>query len=179
MATVTDDVRWLNAREQRAWRGFLDLHAALDATMNRELQATSGLSLPDYHVLVHLSDVPEGRLRAFELGEQLQWEKSRLSKQVARMAARGLVAKEEVPEDRRGAYVTLTDQGRRAIEEAAPAHVALIRRVVFDALSGAQVRTLARVAELVLARLEDRLDDRLDDRLEDRLDDPPAAVAAR
>src|SRR5262245_25467581 len=79
-----DDVRWLEPTQQDAWRGFLDLHARLAARLNRELQRTSGLSLSDYDVLVHLTDVPGGRLRAFELGEGLQWEKSRVSKQVAR-----------------------------------------------------------------------------------------------
>jgi len=151
---MTSDVRWLDTGEQRAWRGFLDVHARLAATLHRELQATSGLSLTDYDVLVHLTDVPDGRLRSFELGEGLQWEKSRVSKQVARMAARGLVAKEDCPEDRRGAYVTLTTKGRRAIEEAAPAHVELVRRLVFDKLSATQVRALSTISHTVLRQLD-------------------------
>lgn len=151
---MTDDVPWLDALEQRAWRGFLDVHALLRARLHRELQASSGLSLADYDVLVHLTDVPECRLRAFELGEGLQWEKSRVSKQVARMARRGLVVKEDCPEDRRGAYVTLTAEGRRAIEDAAPAHVALVRRLVFEKLSPAEVSSLASFNELVLGQLD-------------------------
>src|SRR5690349_7649267 len=94
---VATDVQWLDHDQQRAWRGLLDLHAGLRARLHRELEATSGLSLADYDVLVHLTDVPEGRLRAFELGDGLQWEKSRVSKQVARMARRGLVVKEDCP----------------------------------------------------------------------------------
>jgi DNA-binding MarR family transcriptional regulator len=152
---VADDVPWLDAREQHAWRGFLDVHALLRARLHRELQASSGLSLSDYDVLVHLTDVTEGRLRAFELGEGLQWEKSRVSKQVARMTKRGLVAKADCPEDRRGAYVTLTPEGRKAIEDAAPAHVALVRRLVFEKLSLAQVSSLASFNEMVLAQLDD------------------------
>ena len=149
------DVRWLDSEEQRAWRAWLDAHARLSARLNRELQATSGLSLSDYDVLVHLTDVPEGRLRAFELGEGLQWEKSRVSRQVARMAARGLVDRQASPEDGRGAYVTLTPAGRRAIEDAAPAHVELVRKLLFDGLSPAQVRTLAAVALSVVERVEE------------------------
>jgi len=148
-------VRWLSEDEQRAWRAWLDAHAGLSARLNRELQATSGLSLSDYDVLVHLTDVPEGRLRAFELGQGLEWEKSRVSRQVGRMAERGLVAREASPEDGRGAYVTITAAGRQAIEQAAPAHVDLVRRLVFDGLSAAQVRTLATVALSVLTRLDE------------------------
>ncbi len=147
-------MRWLDAGQQRAWRAWLDAHAHLSARLNRELQASSGLSLSDYDVLVHLTDVREGRLRSFELAEGLEWEKSRVSRQVARMAERGLVAKEAAPEDGRGAYVTLTRAGRRAIEEAAPAHVELVRRLLFDGLTAAQVRTLEGIASSVVRRLE-------------------------
>jgi DNA-binding MarR family transcriptional regulator len=151
---VSDAVPWLDAGQQRAWRAWLDAHAHLSARLNRELQAGSGLSLSDYDVLVHLTDVADGRLRSFELAEGLQWEKSRVSRQVARMAERGLVAKEAAPEDGRGAYVTLTRAGRRAIEDAAPAHVALVRRLLFDGLTAAQVRTLESIAGSVVRRLD-------------------------
>lgn len=151
---VTTDVRWLDATQQQAWRGFLDLHAQLAAKLNRDLQRTSGLSLSDYDVLVHLTDVPAGRLRAFELGEGLQWDKSRVSKQVARLAARGLVAKEECEADRRGAYVVLTPDGRQAIEAAAPAHVELVHRIVFDTLTPGQIREWAAISTAILRRLE-------------------------
>ena len=149
-------MRWLSYDEQRAWRAWLDAHARLSARLNRELQATSGLSLSDYDVLVHLTDVPDGRLRAFELGDGLQWEKSRVSRQVARMATRGLVARQASPEDGRGAYVTITPAGRRAIEDAAPAHVELVRQLLFEGLTAAQVRTLATVALSVVGRLDER-----------------------
>ncbi len=148
-------VRWLDPEEQRAWRAWLDAHAHLSARLNRELQASSGLSLSDYDVLVHLTDVPAGRLRAFELGDGLEWEKSRVSRQVTRMAERGLVTREASPEDGRGAYVAITPAGRKAIEGAAPAHVELVRRLLFDGLTRVQVKTLADVALSVLARLEE------------------------
>ena len=147
-------MRWLDAGQQRAWRAWLDAHAHLSARLNRELQASSGLSLTDYDVLVNLTDVPDGRLRSFELAEVLQWEKRLVSRQVARMAERGLVAKEAAPEDGRGAYVTLTRAGRRAIEDAAPALVHLGRRLLFDGLTAAQVRTLETIAGSVVRRLD-------------------------
>jgi DNA-binding MarR family transcriptional regulator len=152
---VGTDARWLDDDEQRAWRAWLDAHAGLSARLNRELQAGSGLSLSDYDVLVHLTDVPEGRLRAFELADGLHWEKSRVSRQVARMTARGLVARHASPEDGRGAYVSITPAGRRAIEEAAPSHVELVRQLLFDGLSAAQVRTLATIALSVVRRLDE------------------------
>jgi DNA-binding MarR family transcriptional regulator len=117
------------------------------------LQQTSGLSLADYDVLVLLTEAPDGRLRMFELVEDLQWEQSRLSHHVARMQRRGLVAREECTTDKRGAFVVVTVAGREAIEKAAPTHVALVRHLVFDGLSGEQVAMLESFVSRVLARL--------------------------
>src|SRR5919199_5055369 len=100
--------RWLNQREQRAWRAFLRMHARLAGRLNRELQAGSGLSLADYEVLVQLTDAADGRHRPYELQRLLQWEQSRLSHHLTRMQRRGLVAREECADDGRGAWVVLT-----------------------------------------------------------------------
>jgi DNA-binding MarR family transcriptional regulator len=97
--------QWLDDEQQQTWRAWLDVNAALFARISRELQAKNGLSLQDYDVLVALTDVPEGSVRMRDLGVKLQWEKSRLSKHLARMAARGLVARRECHDDRRGAFV--------------------------------------------------------------------------
>ena len=85
------DPRWLDDREQRAWRGYLAMQGRLQAHLNRRLQADSGLSLADFEVLVALTDVPDGRVRVRELAEAVQWEKSRLSHHLARMERRGLI----------------------------------------------------------------------------------------
>src|SRR4051794_12303798 len=71
--------RWLTDDEQRAWRGLLQMTSRLNARLNRELQQASGLSLADYDVLVLLTEAVDGRLRVFEIVDQLQWEQSRLS----------------------------------------------------------------------------------------------------
>lgn len=149
-----DEVRWLDPTESQAWRGFLDLHAHLRATLNRDLQESSGLSMVDYDVLVQLTDVEDGRRRAFELCDRLGWEKSRLSKQVNRMERRGLVVREECEEDRRGAHIAITAQGRRAIEEAAPRHVEVVRRLFLDPLTRPQIESLAAAVAAILAEGE-------------------------
>src|SRR3954453_5536842 len=145
--------QWLTDDEQRAWRGLVQMTSGLDARLQRELQQSSGLSLADYDVLVLLTEAPDGRLRMFELVDDLQWEQSRLSHHVARMQRRGLVAREECTTDKRGAFVVLTDAGRDAIEKAAPPHVDTARRLVFDGLSGEQIAMLEAFVGRVLSRL--------------------------
>ncbi|WP_207919502.1 hypothetical protein [Micromonospora sp. KC207] len=70
------------------------------------------------------------------------------------MQRRGLIDREECPQDARGAYVTPTATGRAAIEAAAPAHVDTVRRLVFDQLDPDEVRTLERIASRVVDRLD-------------------------
>jgi DNA-binding MarR family transcriptional regulator len=149
----TSSFRWLSADEQSAWRGLLRLQAALAAVLNRELAQRGTLSLSDYAVLVELSEAPEGRLRANVLSHALGWEKSRLSHHVARMGARGLVARERCSSDRRGANVAITASGRTALAQAAPAHVAAVRRLFIDVLGPTQLAALRTITDAALAAL--------------------------
>jgi DNA-binding MarR family transcriptional regulator len=148
------DVRWLDEREERAWRALQFMQMRLEAELARQLASESGLSYSDYLVLVALTDRTEARLRLFELGEILGWEKSRLSHHVGRMADRGLVKKEKCDSDRRGAFVVLTEQGRAAIELAAPGHVAIVRSLFIDKLTPAELDVIATASERVLADIE-------------------------
>jgi DNA-binding MarR family transcriptional regulator len=146
--------RWLDEDEQRAWRALMTMSNRLNARLNRELQASDGLSQADYDVLVRLTDVPAGRLRVGDLADDLQWEQSRLSHQLTRMQRRGLIGRTGSPDDRRVTWVTLTEAGRAAIERAAPAHVEVVRRLVLDGLTRDQLTALGEIAQLVLTRLE-------------------------
>jgi DNA-binding MarR family transcriptional regulator len=151
---MTDESPWLPAEAQQLWRRWLRLNALLPGVLHRELQADAGLSLPDFDVLVQLTDSPEGRVRVSDLARGLHWERSRVSHHITRMERRGLVRREECRDDGRGAWVMLTEQGRAVIEQAAPAHVATVRRLVFDALTPQEAQVMAEVIEKVLARLE-------------------------
>ena len=148
-------VQWLTADEQRAWRAYVRAGTLLSVALNRQLQADSGLSLPEYEVLVRLSEAPDGRLRPFQLGQALDWEQSRLSHLLSRMSRRGFVVRQDCPGDRRGALVVLTGPGRAAIESAAPGHVAAVRRLVFDQMDSTQAMAFRQAFEAILAALED------------------------
>src|SRR5690606_35907892 len=93
-------------------------------------------------------------MRVFELGDELQWETSRLSHHLTRMERRGLVRREKCPTDQRGAYIVLTDAGRDAIVAAAPRHVEDVRRYFIDAMTPEQLDELATIAERVLEALD-------------------------
>jgi DNA-binding MarR family transcriptional regulator len=156
---MSSDVRWLTAEEERVWRRWVTLNARLSAKLHRELQDDAGLSMPDYEVLVHLTDSPEGRMRVTDLARLLQWERSRVSHHVTRMESRRLVQRVECTEDGRGAFVVITPEGRAAIERAAPGHVNTVRRLVFDALSSEEIDALATIIDKALAQLDQQPED--------------------
>jgi DNA-binding MarR family transcriptional regulator len=145
---------WLNENQQQAWRRWLTVNALLPAALHRELQADAGLSLPDFDVLVLLTESPEGRVRVTTLARALSWEKSRASHHLSRMERRGLVKREECRDDGRGAFVTLTPQGSTAIKQAAPGHVRTVRSLVFDQLTEQEVDVLESALGKVLTRLD-------------------------
>lgn len=152
---MADESPWLSADAQHLWRRWLRLNALLPTALHRELQTDAGLSLPDFEVLVQLTDSPNGRVRVTDLARELNWERSRVSHHVTRMENRGLVKRSECREDGRGAWVVLTGKGRAAIEQAAPGHAATVRRLIFDDLSPKELAVLDGVIGRVLERLID------------------------
>jgi DNA-binding MarR family transcriptional regulator len=69
------------------------------------------------------------------------------------MERRGLVKRQECAADGRGAFIALTTAGSDAIREAAPQHVAAVRRLVFDRLSDAQLRAFEQACTAILDAL--------------------------
>jgi DNA-binding MarR family transcriptional regulator len=152
--STIESPRWLDRGEQTAWRAYLDMNAKLTARLNREMQDQSGVSIADFSVLVQLSEHVDARMRILELARALGWEKSRLSHQLTRMQQRGLIERSNCNEDRRGAFVVLTDQGRATVESAAPRHVESVRRYVFDSLTAEQVQSLGTISTTVVQLLD-------------------------
>lgn len=144
----------MSDKEQCLWRRWLRVNALLPARLHRALQEDSGLSLPDFEVLVHLTDSPEDRVRVGDLARALQWERSRVSHHVTRMERRLLVTREGCADDARGAFVVLTPHGRAAIEQAAPGHVRAVRGFLFDQLTDSDVDAMSDALARIQSRLE-------------------------
>ena len=138
------NARWLNEDEQAAWRAFITGARRLTEKLDQELKAL-GLSHDDYGVLVALSESDGDRLRMAELADAQVESRSRLSHHIGRLEARGLVARETCPEDRRGTWAVLTPDGRAMIESVAPHHVEGVRRHLLDHVSTEELQVLRTV----------------------------------
>lgn len=126
-------------------------HARLVAQLDAELLASSGISLPDYEVLVHLSEADSQRLRMSELALRLEISPSGLTRRLDGLVASGMVERVQCPEDRRGTFAVLTELGAERLEAAAPAHVAQVRRWFVDRLTRDQLCALADAMASIIA----------------------------
>jgi DNA-binding MarR family transcriptional regulator len=144
---------WLEGDQQRAWLAYIRVQLRLSYEMNRQLLAEAGLSLPDYDVLAGLSVADGGRMPVTVLAAQIGWERSRVSHHVRRMSARGLVTCGPSAADGRVTEVTLASHGRRALAEAAPGHVDLVRRLFFGGLPDGLLGPLGEALESVYANI--------------------------
>ena len=141
--------QWLSETEQSAWRSVLRMHSNLMTAMDQTLRTESQMSVSDYEVLVLLSEAPDAELWLRDLRFELRWEAARLSDRVRCLEERGLLTRTG-GDDGADACVALTEAGRDAIDTAAPAHVARVRELFFDALTEEQVRVLDAAAGAVL-----------------------------
>ena len=148
MATVQTrpDPRRLTDDELELFQAFHLMRRGFDRTLDAQLQHDDGISISELEVLMALTRSPGRRLRVRDLVDVTGWEKSRVSHQVTRMAARGFVERQECAEDRRATWIHLTGEGRRVVVRALPKHSATIRRILFDALTEEQQEQLLGIA---------------------------------
>lgn len=125
---------WLSDEEQRVWRWLLWVQSRLNDRLDEELRDAHGITLAEYGVLVHLGEAsPEG-LRMSDLADRLLISRSGLTRRIDGMVRAGLVARRACPADGRGSMAQLTEAGYLCLVEAAPTHVAGVRRYLIDAL---------------------------------------------
>jgi DNA-binding MarR family transcriptional regulator len=147
--------RWLNEKQQRIWRDWLTASQLLEDELNRELQESFGISGSDYEILARLSDSPLRRIRMSELAKQVLISRSRLSHQIDRMEASGLVTRQVCEDDKRGQFVVMTDQGWKLIVAAAHVHVTGVRKHFVDQLSDAEYEALGKAVKKIATHLDE------------------------
>ncbi len=145
--------KWLSARELEAWRTYIITAHDLDAALAADL-TPHGLSHGDYEVLVRLSEAPDQRMRMCDLSVTLQLSPSGLTRRLDAMVRNGWVERAACTTDRRVMHAHLTPAGFAKLKEAAPTHVASVRRHVLEPLGEKGVEQLGRL----FGRIREHLD---------------------
>lgn len=146
---------FVDDREMRAWRLFLEVHARLMARLESELRDETGMPLTWYDVLVQLAEAPGSRLRMQDLARRVLISKSGLTRLVDRLCAAGYLTREPDPEDGRGTLAVMTTKGRDALRDASPFHLAGVQRAFVDRLSAREVEAMGSALEHIAEGLED------------------------
>jgi DNA-binding MarR family transcriptional regulator len=146
--------RWLNPTEMKAWRAYILASRHLIDLLDADL-GEHDLSMPDYEILVQLSEAPDRKLRMSELATNALLSRSRLSHRMKVMEKAGWVKREACPDDKRGYFAVMTAKGWKAIVTAAPDHVESVRMRFIDHVTQADQRVLAQIFERIERSLRD------------------------
>ena len=152
--TSPDAPRWLSADENATWLQFSEIMIRMPSALDAQLQRDAGLSFYEYMVLAMLSEQPDRTLGMGHLARLTSGSLSRLSHVVKRLEKQGFVTREPSPLDRRHTNAILTDAGLAKIIDAAPGHVANVRRLIFDALTPNQSHQLREVSSIIRTQID-------------------------
>lgn len=153
MTDDSPDMRWLDEEQQRSWRAFLVGTTLLMDRLDRDLREHHNLSMPEYEILVRLSEAGEGRLRMAVLADSVSHSRSRVTHTIARLEKAGHVERSACVSDGRGVEAVITDQGLASLKEAAPTHVAGVRQFMVDLAEADDFAALGRVFNVVTDNL--------------------------
>lgn len=131
---------------------LLEAHAAVTGAVNRELEATAGMPITWFEVLIRLSRSPERRLRMSDLAGQVGLSHSGLTRLADRLIAAGLIRREACPDDRRGAFAVVTDAGAEALDAALAGHLESVERHLAGPLGPDALATLTDLLRIVRDR---------------------------
>jgi DNA-binding MarR family transcriptional regulator len=134
-----------------AWQTLRMAHDRVAQRLGAELSGACGLAINEFDVLLYLRSHPNEPVRIGALLEAVPLSQPALSRLVARLEARGLLARREAEDDARAVVVCLTDTGTALIDRALVIHA----RVVHEALIGkfseteraALLRTLSQIGQ--------------------------------
>src|SRR3954468_9138854 len=149
----TDESRWLDDTERRAWMSLLAVVLVGFPELERTFRP-HGLVHVEYGLLAALSDTGEG-LRLSDLAGRMNMSASRLSHRMRKLVDLGYVEITGDACDGRVSIARVTEAGRRFAAQVAPEHVADVRRLVFDHLDPDQVTALADALGAVAGKLGD------------------------
>jgi len=133
--------------EVQAWAKVLRAHAALTRRFSADLQATHGLTLNAYEVLLHLAHAPERRMRRVDLAGSVLLTASGITRLLDGLERAGYVDRAADENDARVTYAVLTDEGYEKLRDAAPTHVGGIRELFGDRFSRDELEALAELLD--------------------------------
>lgn len=114
------------------WHYVLAKHAKAMCALERELGDKHGLGPSEFEVLDRIVH-HDRKLRIQELCDEVHLSQSALSRVVARLEKARLVCRGVCDSDRRGVFVSITEEGRARHHAAVPTQRAVLAEIFADA----------------------------------------------
>lgn len=117
-------------------------YSRLTRQIDNSLSSLHGLSFIDFTILYYLGRAPATRLRRIDLAERLGLTASGVTRSLLPLEKIGLVERQADPRDARVGYASITDAGRRLLENALLS-IRLITQDAIESVSPDQLRELS------------------------------------
>ena len=145
LSSVAEPAVALDAQQLEAYFVLMEVSSLVRYAVEQHLRAAADLSYVQFQVLARLSDAPAGTERMTDLADGLVYSRSGLTYQAGLLEKAGLVARSPSADDERSIMVSITDAGRALFARVLPGHVEVVRRLLFEPLSGADVQGLTHL----------------------------------
>ena len=120
----------------------------------KHLNDVCGLSEAEYQVFMGLTASENGQLKPSQLADEIGWDLGRLSHQVSRMEAKGLLSKQQCPVDARSCWIGVTKKGKALFDKALPIQSKEVERLFGRALTNEQMRSLIEISEAIVENVK-------------------------
>jgi DNA-binding MarR family transcriptional regulator len=136
-----------------AWQTLRMAHDRVAQRLGAELSGGCGLAINEFDVLLYLRSHthPKEQVRIGALLEAVPLSQPALSRLVARLEARGLLARSEAEGDARAVAVCLTDTGTALLERALVIHARVVHETLTSKFSETErmalLRTLSQIGQ--------------------------------
>ncbi|OBG73336.1 MarR family winged helix-turn-helix transcriptional regulator [Mycobacterium sp. E3305] len=134
----------LKPQQMRAYFALMEAVSLLQYAVQRQLRAEGDLSYVQFEILAKLADA-QRRLTMTELADGVVYSRSGLTHQAGLLEQAGLIAREASVDDQRATVVGITEAGHARLAKVLPGHIEVVRDLLFDALSGEDVRALGDI----------------------------------
>lgn len=125
----------LTELEVAAWRGFLRTHDALWKTLDAQMVRESGLTLPEYEVLLLLEEAGEAGVRMTLLAQTMGFSGGGLTRLADRLQQEGYLERRRCEADGRGFEALLTPAGRVKLKRVHVKHLRAVRSLFLHRLT--------------------------------------------
>ena len=132
-----------------AYFALIEVTSLLRHAVEQQLREVGDLSYVQFQLLARLGDSSTGSHRMTDLADGVVYSRSALTYQAGLLEKAGLVTRSQAADDERGITVTITDAGRARLAKVFPGHVEIVKGLLFEPLSGDDVKALLGLLEPV------------------------------